>query len=144
MRAEFDRLRKLGVKFNKRTLRHFATVLINISTSDAYHNNMKDAKSGKLIDAIVTRRWIQNFTNRHGIMIPVASKGFSFNTHVNFIGSIFIVRSTYFQEPLFTRARYSRSMTRHHSLFPIASWRDLGTFWSIRILRVKFQPCERL
>ena len=29
---------------------------------------MMDAKSGTLIDAMVTRRWIQTFTNRHGIV----------------------------------------------------------------------------
>ena len=68
LRAEFNRLGKLGMKFNMRTLRHLAIVLINESTSDAYHNNMKDAKSGKLIDAMVTRRWIQTFTNRHRIV----------------------------------------------------------------------------
>ena len=68
LRAEFDRLRKLGVKFNIRTLRHFAIVLINESTSDTYHDNMKDAKYGKLMDAMVTRRWIQTSTNRHGFV----------------------------------------------------------------------------
>ena len=47
LRAEFDRLSKLGVRFNMRMLRHLAIVLINESTSVAYHNNMKDAKSGK-------------------------------------------------------------------------------------------------
>ena len=68
LRAEFVRLRKLGVKFNMCTLRHLAIVLINDSISDAYHKNMKDAKSGTLIDAMVTSRWIQTFTNRHGIV----------------------------------------------------------------------------
>ena len=66
--AEFEHLRTLGVKFNMRTLRHLAVVLIHESTSDAYRNNMKDAKSVKLIDAMVTRRWIQTFTNRDGIV----------------------------------------------------------------------------
>lgn len=45
LREEFDRLRKLGVKFNLTTLRHLALDMLRASENEAYSFNMVDPRS---------------------------------------------------------------------------------------------------
>lgn len=68
LRAEFDRLRRLGVKFNLKTLQALAVQLINSSTNDAYHSTTMHPATEQFILSKITARWIQCFCDRYGIV----------------------------------------------------------------------------
>lgn len=68
LRDEFDRLRKLGVKFNHRTLRALAQQLLADSNSEAYSSNMVDPRSGQSLSMRISTRWVQTFTVRFRIV----------------------------------------------------------------------------
>ena len=63
--AEFDRLRKAGLKFNARLLQILALHLVSVSSRVAYHAQLNDARTGKCISDLITPRWVQSFMNRH-------------------------------------------------------------------------------
>lgn len=66
--SEFDRLRKLGVKFNLKVLRQLARSMVETSEKDAYFSEMKDPASGRKIMDMLTPRWIQSFAERYQIV----------------------------------------------------------------------------
>lgn len=66
--SELERLRKMGVKFDCRTLRHLELAIIEDSDTAEYNSNMVDAKSGKLSRNMVTPRWVQTFAERNRIV----------------------------------------------------------------------------
>lgn len=68
LRAEFDRLRRVGVKFSFSTLRLLTLKLLSESTNGVYGSNLIDNMSGmKMADKINTR-WIQSFADRYRIV----------------------------------------------------------------------------
>lgn len=68
LREEFDRLRKLGVKFNLTTLRYLALHILTNSSNDAYSMNMVDPRSEQPLHLKIDLRWIQSFTERFRIV----------------------------------------------------------------------------
>lgn len=68
LREEFDRLRKLGVKFNHSTLRLLAMGLLKNSTNSEYASTMIDPRSGLSQAVRVDARWIQAFADRFQIV----------------------------------------------------------------------------
>lgn len=62
-RDEFDRLRKLGVKFNLRNLSALGKHVINTSENVHYSSFMIDACSGKPVIDMVTPRFVQSFAD---------------------------------------------------------------------------------
>lgn len=68
LREEFDRLRKLGVKFNLNTLRSLALQVLRTSENNAYSSNMIDPRTEKPLHEKVDSRWVQSFTERFRIV----------------------------------------------------------------------------
>lgn len=68
LRDEFDRLRKLGVKFNMVTLKHLALDLLQNSSNDAYNANILDPRSNQPLHLKIDQRWIQSFTEHYRIV----------------------------------------------------------------------------
>lgn len=68
LRSEFDRLRKLGVKFNFCTLRALATDILNNSETPEYSRNMIDPRTQKCLHQKIDARWIQTFAERFRIV----------------------------------------------------------------------------
>ncbi|ETP28207.1 hypothetical protein F442_22508 [Phytophthora nicotianae P10297] len=64
---EFDRLRKLGVKFDAALLLQLAKNILR-NSSEAFNTRSTDAKGALLIDKI-TPRWIQSFMEAHQIVV---------------------------------------------------------------------------
>eukprot|EP00737_Agarophyton_chilense_P006073 gb/GEZJ01010849.1/.p1 GENE.gb/GEZJ01010849.1/~~gb/GEZJ01010849.1/.p1 ORF type:complete len:178 (+),score=17.24 gb/GEZJ01010849.1/:17-550(+) len=65
---EFDRLRKLGVKFKWETLQSLALSLFEKSTATSYHCHIMDDNKQIVLSQCITRRWIQIFTDHHRIV----------------------------------------------------------------------------
>ena len=68
LREEFDRLRKLGVKFNICTLKSLALHLIDTSDKDSYCRNQVDPRTDNPIVSMISKRWIQSFMERFRIV----------------------------------------------------------------------------
>lgn len=67
VKDEFERLSKLGVKFNLNTLKHLALDILSTGDGDNYSRNMIDPKSNEPLHLKITSTWIQSFTNRFRI-----------------------------------------------------------------------------
>lgn len=65
---EFDRLRRLGVKFNMKTLRALASSMIQNSESPKYSMNMAYPGTNICLSDKITPRWIQTFCDRYQIV----------------------------------------------------------------------------
>lgn len=65
---EFDRLRKLGVKFNLTTLRHLALDVLQTGKDDIYSANMIDPRSNVALRKKIDARWIQSFAEHFRIV----------------------------------------------------------------------------
>lgn len=65
---EFDRLRKLGVKFSFRTLRYLDLYILAHSTNPDYSVNKIPSGSNKRMHELVTPRFTQNFAKRFNIV----------------------------------------------------------------------------
>lgn len=74
LRAEFDRLRKLGVKFNLNTLRSLALEVLDKSESPLYSRNMLDPPTQMQLFLKITPRFVQSFADRFRI-VSRAHKG---------------------------------------------------------------------
>lgn len=74
LRSEFDRLRKLGVKFNLNTLRSLALHVLSTSETMAYSRNMLDPLTDKPLFEKVSMRFVQSFADRYRI-VSRAQKG---------------------------------------------------------------------
>lgn len=68
LRSEFDRLRRLGVKFNFNTLRYLALHLLHNTENTDYSANMPDPLSQMPLHLKIDLRWIQTFTERFNII----------------------------------------------------------------------------
>ena len=58
LRSEFDRLRKVGVKFNLTKIRHLALDLLRSNENEAYSRNMIDPRSEQLLHVKISASWI--------------------------------------------------------------------------------------
>ena len=67
VKDEFERLSKLGVKFNLNTLKHLALDILSTGDGDSYSRNMIDPRSNEPLHLKITSTWIQSFTNRFRI-----------------------------------------------------------------------------
>ena len=65
---EFDRLRKLGVKFNYRNLQSLGKHLLENSSSDEYNSLMLDSRTQRQLHTFITARFTQSFADRFGIV----------------------------------------------------------------------------
>lgn len=65
---EFERLSKLGVKFNLSTLKHLALNMLRASESPDYSANMTDARTDAPLHTKITLAWVQGFKNRYRIV----------------------------------------------------------------------------
>ena len=65
---EFERLRKIGIKFSAKTLRSMAKDLIRNSDSGAYYAAMLSGRPEKPIVDLITARWIQGSMYRYNIV----------------------------------------------------------------------------
>ena len=65
---EFDRLRKLGVKFNLKTLRALALHLVANSANSHYSRSAPNPRTNAPIPSMISARWIQSFANRFQIV----------------------------------------------------------------------------
>lgn len=70
---EFERLRKLGVKFNAGLFRELVLNIISESDSLLFGSTAKDPKSGKLVSTHITTRWVQSFMQRNNIVARTQS-----------------------------------------------------------------------
>lgn len=68
LRAEFDRLRRLGVKFSISTLQELALHILCNEGSDAYSRNMLDPRSNQALHLKIDGRWVQSFMERFNIV----------------------------------------------------------------------------
>ena len=68
VRSEFDRLRKLGVKFNLRTLRALANFILDSGGNEAYSRNLIDPLSGRPLFEKINARWVQSLAERFRIV----------------------------------------------------------------------------
>ena len=68
LRSEFDRLRRLGVKFSHSTLRSLALDVLSNSTSTEYSSNFIDPKTDMPLYHKINGRWIQSFMERYHIV----------------------------------------------------------------------------
>ena len=68
LREEFDRLRKVGEKFNQTTLRHLALDILKNSGTEAYSWNMQGPRSQVPLQLKIDQRWIQTFAERFRIV----------------------------------------------------------------------------
>lgn len=64
VRIEFDRLRKLGVKFNLRTIRALANFILDSGGNEAYSRNLINLLSARSIFEKINARWVQSFAER--------------------------------------------------------------------------------
>ena len=65
---EFQRLRKVGVKFNVRLLRQLALKIVADSTGDILSPTSTDPRSGRLIRTHINTRWIESFMQKNNIV----------------------------------------------------------------------------
>lgn len=68
VRDEFDRFRRLGVKFNISTLLALAMEQLRNSTNEAYSMNTIDPRSEQELHLKIDRRWIQSFMEQYRIV----------------------------------------------------------------------------
>lgn len=68
LREEFDRLRRLGVKFSLNTLRDLACNILCHSTNESYSMNAVDPRSQQPLHLKIDRRWVQSFMERYRIV----------------------------------------------------------------------------
>lgn len=68
VRSEFDRLRKLGVKFNISSLHSLTLRILSTSENPEYSANMIDPLSDKRLLDKVNQRWVQSFMERFRIV----------------------------------------------------------------------------
>ena len=66
--VEFERLRSLGVKFLKLTIRCLSEYLVNESQTDVYHSQMTWGKNEKSILEFINAQWVQRFMERNNIV----------------------------------------------------------------------------
>lgn len=67
--SEFDRLRKVGLKFSGGTLISLAKNIIRDSTNEAYHSETRSGKDNKLILYLVNTDWVHRFMCRKNIVM---------------------------------------------------------------------------
>lgn len=67
--SEFERLRKLGLKFSVNTLMLVAKNIIRDSSNELYHKEMRFGKDERLIIDLVNTDWIHRFMCRHNIVL---------------------------------------------------------------------------
>ena len=65
---EFNRLRKLGVKFNYKNLQSLGKHLLENSSSDEYNSLMLDSRTQRQLHTFITARSTQSFADRFGIV----------------------------------------------------------------------------
>ena len=65
---EFDRLRKLRVKFNYRNLQSLSKHLLENSCSDEYNSLMLDSRTQRQLQTFITARFTHWFADRFGIV----------------------------------------------------------------------------
>lgn len=68
LRSELNRLRHLGVKFNMKTIRALAMLLISKSATSSYSANTLHPGTADIIVTKVTPRWVQEFCERFRIV----------------------------------------------------------------------------
>ena len=66
---EFERLRKLGMKFNVRTLTMLAKNLITNSSTTELHASLTAGTQNKPIVVLVNSAWTRRFIEKHGIVL---------------------------------------------------------------------------
>ena len=103
-REEFERLSKLGVKFNLRTLRLLALDVLRSGNGEEYSTNKLEPKSETPLYKKITLSWIQSFTSRYRIvscartgknrMSPPKEEdlGLSVAIHLDLFSGLFISR----------------------------------------------------
>lgn len=68
LKSEFERLCKLGVKFNMGLLKQLSLRLVSLDENDKCNNQTTDPKSERLISTHITSRWIQAFMQNNNIV----------------------------------------------------------------------------
>lgn len=73
---EFDRLCKVGLKFRKSLLQMIATEQIQNATEQQYKPLTIQEKSERPYDEVITVHWIQNFMEKHAVVLRGVSGKF--------------------------------------------------------------------
>ena len=66
---EFERLRKLGMKFSPRTLSMLAKHMISHSSNEAFYPTLRSGVHNKLISELITSAWTHRFMEKHSIVL---------------------------------------------------------------------------
>lgn len=79
LRDEFDRMRKLGVRFNMHTLSLLAQIIIANNPNGVYGKGLVGPRTGKKQEEIITSGWIQTFRKLYRIVIRTQSGKLNLN-----------------------------------------------------------------